>query len=208
MLLRCLAGLPSAAALSGSGMLNGCELGAYEVAVLARLRAWSAGLVADVYGLSVFECVALGRWPYALAFGCLAQEDLDAVERVVCDWGLSALRDVDVARLSKGQQQRVALAQVAAQGVSCLLLDEPEQHLDPGSRALAWERFASSDKLVMIATHHLNLALAYATHWCVLMSDGQIKSGKFGVEVLLEDIDEAFGGYVPRIEVGDRVYFI
>lgn len=62
----------------------------------------------------------------------------DAAIRLMLDrLGVGDKADVPVARMSVGQQQRVALVRALCQPFSFLLLDEPVSHLDDANNAIA-----------------------------------------------------------------------
>jgi ABC-2 type transport system ATP-binding protein len=80
--------------------------------------------------------------------------------------------------LSSGQRQALQLAAVLVRPRRLLILDEPEQRLDPGARQwlaglLAHEK--AQGAAVLLATHHVELADAIADHVMVLL-DGEVIS--------------------------------
>ena len=78
--------------------------------------------------------------------------------------------------LSSGQQQALQLASVLVRPRRLLILDEPEQRLDPGARRwLAEVLIAEKSRGValLLATHHIELAQAVADEAIVLL-DGAV----------------------------------
>lgn len=71
-------------------------------------------------------------------------------------FGLQALRERFPHELSSGQRQLVSLAVTFARPATVLLLDEPEQRLDPDRRALVAE--------AMRLVREQGVAIAFATH--------------------------------------------
>lgn len=78
--------------------------------------------------------------------------------------------------LSSGQRQALQLAAFMVRPRKLLILDEPEQRLDPGARRWLAELLASEKArgtAVLLATHHVELAEAVADQVIVLL-DGDI----------------------------------
>lgn len=87
--------------------------------------------------------------------------DLHGVARPRCrelldEAGLAEAAGQRAAELSRGMQQRLALARTVLHGPELLVLDEPEAGLDEAGRSLL-ERFAAG-RTVVIATHQRSLA--------------------------------------------------
>jgi ABC-2 type transport system ATP-binding protein len=78
--------------------------------------------------------------------------------------------------LSSGQRQALHLAAILVRPRRLLVLDEPEQRLDPAARRwlaglLTGEKQAGA--AILMATHHTDLAAAVADH-VIVLSDGAI----------------------------------
>lgn len=70
--------------------------------------------------------------------------------------GLERCRNLEVRRLSAGQQRRAGLARVLVSGAPIWLLDEPSTHVDASGRQFIEERIAAhlaSGGLAVIAVH-------------------------------------------------------
>ncbi|RJK92834.1 ABC transporter ATP-binding protein [Vallicoccus soli] len=97
------------------------------------------------------------------------------------DWALEDRRvadhaDARPAHLSSGQVQAVLLAAALVRPRDLLVLDEPEQRLDPGARERLGDRVraeAAGGVGVLLATHHAELARAVADRVLVL-ADGRV----------------------------------
>ncbi len=89
--------------------------------------------------------------------------------------------DVKATYLSGGQKQRVALAKILAQTPSLLLLDEPFSQVDTFKKNIlkrAVFDFAKENKIsVILATHDIEDALAFADEMMIVKDGGIIQKG-------------------------------
>ena len=79
-------------------------------------------------------------------------------------------------QLSGGEAQRVAIARALALDPGLLLMDEPTSALDPARRAALGESvraLAKSGRALLIATHDLDFAEAYADR-AIMLADGVV----------------------------------
>ncbi len=97
----------------------------------------------------VLEDVALGPLNDGFAGG----EALSRAEAAIREVGVAHLKDREVATLSRGEKQLVALAGLLAREPGLLLLDEPLSALDAPSRERVLALLASSPATVLLATH-------------------------------------------------------
>ena len=105
--------------------------------------------------LSVFEAVALGLYTEIGAFSALKKEGQEKVEALLEKMSLYNLRNHLLTTLSRGQFQKVLLAQTLIKESSFLLLDEPLTALDEKSaQELAPVIFASRKERTLICVLH------------------------------------------------------
>lgn len=93
------------------------------------------------------------------------------VDEAIAAFGLEPWRNCPISSLSFGVKKRLALAGVVAMQPSVLLLDEPSNGLDaPGQAALqaSLDRLSQAGCLLVVATHDVDFAWRWATHWLVL----------------------------------------
>jgi ABC-2 type transport system ATP-binding protein len=113
----------------------------------------------------------------------------DLIEAALRECRLSDHADALPGALSSGQRQAMYLAAVLVRPRRLIVLDEPEQHLDPGARRWLADLLRGekrSGTAVLIATHHTELAAAVADH-VVVLGDGAV-IGRGVPDVALEAI--------------------
>ena len=140
--------------------------------LVARTEIAVVGDLASAYpDLTVREHLQL----VAVAHGAGATMTTE-VDRALRECRLDDHGDALPGSLSSGQLQALQLATVLVRPRRLLVLDEPEQRLDPGARRwlaglLTAEKTAGA--ALLLATHHTELAAAVADH-AVVLSDGAV----------------------------------
>ncbi len=178
-LLRTLAGMQPA--LSGWIRLLGRDLEKLSPSELARRVSVVLTEPMTTGNLTSRVLVSLGRYPYTDWTGRLSTEDWAKVDRALEVLGAEALAERPVAELSDGERQKILIARALAQEPRIMILDEPTSFLDLPRRiemlALLRELVRSQGCSVILATHHLDLALHYADRLWLQQIDGPFESG-------------------------------
>ena len=130
------------------------------------------------------EVVLLFQDPAAMLFHPTVAEEvafgprqlgLDEPEARAVAWieraGLAALRDRSPHALSRGEQQKVALASLLVLEPRLLLLDEPTASLDPRSTGWLVDLLQDLETTTVVATHSLSLAPELGSRCLVLGED-------------------------------------
>jgi ABC-2 type transport system ATP-binding protein len=118
------------------------------------------------------------------------RESRSAVGVALERFDLTHLANRPLRRLSKGQLQRVGLAQAAVHEPDLLILDEPMSGLDPLRRAevKAWIReMRQAGRTVLLASHVLADVEALADHVAILVGGRIVREGS--AELLLHGAD-------------------
>jgi ABC-2 type transport system ATP-binding protein len=148
-----------------------------EDALVARTEIAVAGDVSSTYpDLTVREHLLL----VAIAHGA-GQDAPDLVDAALQECRLAAHGAALPGSLSSGQRQALQLAVVLVRPRWLLILDEPEQRLDPGARqwlAALLAKEKSRGAAVLLATHHVELAEAVADQAIVLLDGVVVARGR------------------------------
>lgn len=107
-----------------------------------------------------------------------AQRTAEALERV----GLTALAERRVGSLSRGQQQRLAIARATLHRPAVLLLDEPDTGLDLEAFELLARVLAegATERAVLMATHNLVQARRLCAEAAVVLGGRVARLGPIG----------------------------
>lgn len=160
-------------------------------------------------GISVYDLVALGRYPHTGFFGTLREKDHAAVRAAMEAVGIAHKAENHVAELSDGERQKAFIAKALAQECPIILLDEPTAFLDVTSRLetmLSLRRLAhDKGKAVLLSTHDLDTALQTADRLWLQPSDSEpMRCGT--PEALIADgsLERFFGGESIRFDPTTR----
>ena len=117
-------------------------------------------------GISVYDLVALGRYPHTGFFGTLREKDHAAIQAALETVGIADKASRFVSQLSDGERQKAFIAKVLAQESPIIMLDEPTAFLDVTSRLetmVTLRKLAHKEgKAILLSTHDLDTALQLA----------------------------------------------
>jgi ABC-2 type transport system ATP-binding protein len=140
--------------------------------LVARTEIAVAGDVSSTYpDLTVREHLML----VAVAHGAGSQAPA-LVDGALAECRLAGHGDALPGSLSSGQRQALQLAAVLVRPRRLLILDEPEQRLDPGARQWLADLLVvqkAAGAALLLATHHLELAEAVADE-VIVLQDGEV----------------------------------
>ncbi|HEX2172302.1 MAG TPA: heme ABC exporter ATP-binding protein CcmA, partial [Dehalococcoidia bacterium] len=119
------------------------------------------------------------------------------IEEAIGRVGLGDRRDVRARALSRGQQQRLALARALLHDPPILILDEPDTGLDAAGLDLLAELLAESGRTVLLSTHHPEWAERFATREIALAGGRIVRDDPIGLGKV-DDPLPAAGAGTPR----------
>ena len=132
---------------------------------------------------------------YAAYYG-IAPRAAEMAERV----GLGDKLDRQIAQMSGGEQQRLALALALQHDPDVLLLDEPTAGMDAFGRRILWsevERLRDAGKTIVLTTHYIEEAERLSDRICV------IQRGKIVAEAPPAELVARYGGDATVTIVAD-----
>lgn len=133
-------------------------------------------------GLSVYQLVKQGRYPYQGFAKRWSEDDEYAVNKALEDTNLMELKERTVDSLSGGQRQRAWIAMTLAQNTDTLLLDEPTTYLDMTHQIdildLLFDLNQDNGRTVVMVLHDINLACRYADHIIAVKDQTVYAQGK------------------------------
>ncbi len=147
------------------------------------------------FGLTVYETVMLGRYPYMKNMWWESKDDEEFVDDALKKFGVHHLRDRSLNMLSSGERQRVLIAKAYVQQPRLMLVDEPTSHLDMKYKLEVMEylnAMVKKDMTILVAEHDLSLMARYCD-LCIIMKKGEIKAiGKPKDVITPELIEEVY----------------
>ena len=176
--------------IQGKVTISGKEISRLKPRERAALTAFLFQARDTPWPFTVRETVSQGRFVRRGWLGAETITDREAVDAALEKAGLAALSERLITELSGGELQRVYIARCIAQGASFLLLDEPENNLDPKYSYMILNliaELAREGRGIILTLHDLRLASRFAHRIVLLSIDGHIAASGSPSEVLTEE---------------------
>ena len=171
-LLKTLCGLLRT--LEGDVLVAGRKIGDYSAQELSSQIGVVLTEKTQTGGITVYELVSLGRYPYTGFFGTLREEDHQAVRTAIAAVGIVEKQESYLDELSDGERQKAFIAKALAQECPIIILDEPTAFLDVTSRfdtmTMLKELAREQNKAILLSTHDLEMALRLSDRLWLLNS--------------------------------------
>ncbi len=162
--------------LGGDVFINGKSISKLNNHQRSKLFALVLTDKVDIENLSVFELVAMGRFPHTNWAGALTTHDKEIIEKAINDVNLSHKSSSKINEISDGEKQRAIIAKALAQDTPLILLDEPTAHLDLPNRIeimmLLRRLSVTTKKTFILSTHELDLAIQMSDRIWLMTKDG------------------------------------
>jgi iron complex transport system ATP-binding protein len=172
-LLRTIMGLQQK--LGGLILIDGKDLSSYSRMELATKAGYISTQNVRASNMTVYDLVALGRFPYTGWMGTLGPGDRKSVEDGISRAGIEHLSSRYISELSDGERQRSMLARVLAQETDIMILDEPTAFLDISAKfemIHLLSNLAAEGRTIIFSTHDFGIAFSQADKIWLVLDDG------------------------------------
>ncbi|OIJ19055.1 ABC transporter [Anaerobacillus alkalidiazotrophicus] len=181
---------------TGSVFLDGKEITTIPAKEVAKKMAILPQSPIAPEGLTVYQLVKQGRYPYQSWIKQWTKADEKKVQNALRVTRLIEFKDRAIDELSGGQRQRAWIAMTLAQDTDIILLDEPTTYLDMTHQIeildLLFELNEKENRTIIMVLHDLNLACRYAHNIVALKNGAIFAKGKPENVITLEMVKQVF----------------
>lgn len=177
---------------SGDVLIDGNSIRTSSNSELARKIANVPAELKTSFGLSVFDTVMMGRYPYVTSLWWETKNDEEIVMEALKKFGVDDLAGRQLHMLSSGERQRVLIAKAYVQEPRLMLVDEPTSHLDMKYKLEVMEYLqymVKKDMTILVAEHDISLMARYCD-LCIIMKKGEIVGMGPPKEVITSELIE------------------
>lgn len=181
----------------GAVYLNGRDIAKIPTREIARQLAMLPQSAEVPVGVTVWELIGYGRYPYQNLLGGFSTKDIAVMRWALEVTRLEPLAERVVDTLSGGERQRAWIAMALTQQTQVLLLDEPTTFLDIRHQldVLTLVRGLNREHGITVGwvLHDLNQAAAYSDR-LMMLTQGKLVAAGPPVEVMTANtIQQVFG---------------
>lgn len=130
--------------------------------------------------LSIYDIIASGRQPYTNWLGKISNDDELIIQNAIKQTNLETIQHKKHFEVSDGQLQKALIARAIAQNTNCIILDEPTTHLDLFHKISVFKLLKKiafqTNKKILLSTHDLDLAIAFADEIIVMKKEKTIQN--------------------------------
>ncbi|MBG7602492.1 MAG: ABC transporter ATP-binding protein [Gammaproteobacteria bacterium] len=159
----------------------------------------------------VEELVMSGRFAHQNLLAGVSAEDRQLVHTAMQNFMIAHLAERAANTLSGGEMQRVAMAILHTQSPRIALLDEPENHLDPGVMfkllQLLKEFFSIENRSCIMVLHDPSVAVRLCSHLLLLFGDGRYIKGRTMEIATPENLSELYAHPMHAVNIDDGLLF-
>ena len=176
-LLRTLTGLQQPH--GGNIFYSGKNISEYSRMELAQNVGYISTEIVKVNNMSVYDLVALGRYPHTNWIGNIEKKDHEVIMDALEKTSMVSFRRKFVSELSDGERQKAMIARILAQDTGIMIMDEPTAFLDVASKYEILHLMSilsrDSDKTIIFSTHDLQMAIGQSDKVWLILDDKLIE---------------------------------
>lgn len=176
-LLRTLAGLQKS--LGGNILYEGRNIRDYSRMELALKVGYISTEIVRVSNMSVYDLVALGRFPYTNWFGKIGADDHERILDSISKTSMTSFYTKFISELSDGERQKAMIARILAQDTGIMVMDEPTAFLDISAKYeilhLLHNLSGENNKTIIFSTHDLQMAISQSDKIWLILDDKLIE---------------------------------
>ncbi|MCQ2052974.1 MAG: ABC transporter ATP-binding protein [archaeon] len=175
---------------SGDILIDGESILPKTSAEVAKLISNVPAEITASFGLTVFEIVMLGRYPYLQNIWWETEKDETIVTDALKNFNIYHLKDRTIDMLSSGERQRVMIAKAYVQNSKLMLVDEPTSHLDIRYKLNIMEclkALVEQNMTILVAEHDISMMARYCD-LCIIMKSGELIAVGNPKEVITESL--------------------
>ncbi|MDR2698319.1 MAG: ABC transporter ATP-binding protein [Candidatus Methanoplasma sp.] len=175
---------------SGDVMIDGESVKGKNTSEIAKKISNVPAELRGSFGLTVYETIMLGRYPYLSNLWWETETDEATVTDAIKKFGVSHLQNKQLNMLSSGERQRALIAKAYVQEPRLMLVDEPTAHLDMRYKLEVMEylrAMVKKDMSILVAEHDISLMARYCDE-CIIMKQGKIYAAGDPKEVITENL--------------------
>ncbi len=158
------------------------------------------------FSYTVFNFVLMGRAPKIGMFEKPKDGDMEAVQKVLEDVGLTELADKPYTEISGGERQQATIARALVQEPKAILFDEPTAHLDYGNQIKTLrviKSLAEKGYAIIITTHNPDHAIMLGGTVAILSKDGHLEVGPAGEIITENKLKEVYDTELKLVMMGE-----
>jgi iron complex transport system ATP-binding protein len=208
-LLHSLAGLREVD--DGEILIQQQSINSYSRRELARLIGLLFQHSSYDFPTRVEDLVMSGRFAQQRLLAGDSADDRQQVHTAMRNFKIAQLADRAANSLSGGEMQRVAMAILHTQSPRIALLDEPENHLDPGVMfqllQLLTRFFSTENRACIMVLHDPSVAVRLCSHLLLLFGDGRYIKGSTMEIATPENLSELYAHPMHAVRIDDGLLF-
>jgi iron complex transport system ATP-binding protein len=180
--------------VSGEVVIDGKKITSMPSKQLAQILGLLPQSPVVPEGITVWDLVSRGRYPYQSFLKNMDKTDFEAVEEALEIMRITDLANRSVDELSGGQRQRVWIAMALAQQTEILLLDEPTTYLDIAYQVEILDLLTDLNRkrgtTIVMVLHDINLSARYA-HYIFALRKGKLIDQGIPSEIITSELIDA-----------------